>query len=182
MHLFAPSLAFVDLETTGTAAAHDRITEVGIVRVDGDPPERHPEHVRQPGVGVVRLGRGSHRPSGSLLSRHPERLEVGDRAGGGQVPEVLREDELGPLSTVLERLSKLLYTVLPLGAEPPSPSLEDAEFVNETAQNLRMTEADRQDLLERNSVLARARALVARLAARGAAPDLVANAGTVPIP
>ena len=79
------------------------------------------------------------------------------------VPEVLREDELGPLSTVRERLSKLLYTVLPLGAEPPSPSLEDAEFVNETAQNLRMTEADRQDLLERNSVLARARALVARL-------------------
>ena len=36
MHLFAPSLAFVDLETTGTRAAEDRITEVGIVRVDAD--------------------------------------------------------------------------------------------------------------------------------------------------
>ena len=36
MELFAPSLAFVDLETTGTRAAHDRITEVGIVRVDAD--------------------------------------------------------------------------------------------------------------------------------------------------
>ena len=36
MQLFAPSLAFVDLETTGTRAAHDRITEVGIVRVDAD--------------------------------------------------------------------------------------------------------------------------------------------------
>ena len=37
MRLFAPSLAFVDLETTGTTAAGDRITEVGIVRVDADP-------------------------------------------------------------------------------------------------------------------------------------------------
>jgi DNA polymerase-3 subunit epsilon len=36
MRLFAPSLAFVDLETTGTHAGHDRITEVGIVRVDAD--------------------------------------------------------------------------------------------------------------------------------------------------
>ncbi|HVE49251.1 MAG TPA: exonuclease domain-containing protein [Casimicrobiaceae bacterium] len=32
--MFAPSIAFVDLETTGTRAARDRITEVGIVRVD----------------------------------------------------------------------------------------------------------------------------------------------------
>ena len=42
MELFAPSLAIVDLETTGTHAANDRITEVGIVRVDacalGGPP------------------------------------------------------------------------------------------------------------------------------------------------
>jgi DNA polymerase-3 subunit epsilon len=32
--MFAPAIAFVDLETTGTTAADDRITEVGIVRVD----------------------------------------------------------------------------------------------------------------------------------------------------
>jgi len=32
--MFAPSIAFVDLETTGATAAGDRITEVGIVRVD----------------------------------------------------------------------------------------------------------------------------------------------------
>ncbi|MBA3504417.1 MAG: hypothetical protein H0T80_01385 [Betaproteobacteria bacterium] len=42
MQLFAPSLAFVDLETTGGSALRDRITEVGIVRVDaaesGQPP------------------------------------------------------------------------------------------------------------------------------------------------
>jgi len=37
MHLFAPALAFVDLETTGTAADRDAITEVGIVRVTADP-------------------------------------------------------------------------------------------------------------------------------------------------
>lgn len=45
MELFAPSLAFVDLETTGMRAVHDRITEVGIVRVDADaaggPPRVH---------------------------------------------------------------------------------------------------------------------------------------------
>ena len=35
--MFAPAVAFVDLETTGTAAAQDRITEVGIVRVDDAP-------------------------------------------------------------------------------------------------------------------------------------------------
>ena len=37
MKLFAPALAFVDLETTGTAADRDAITEVGIVRVTVDP-------------------------------------------------------------------------------------------------------------------------------------------------
>jgi DNA polymerase-3 subunit epsilon len=37
MQLFAPSLAFVDLETTGTQAAGDRITEVAVVRVEADP-------------------------------------------------------------------------------------------------------------------------------------------------
>lgn len=36
MLLFAPSLAIVDLETTGTHAGRDRITEIGIVRVDAD--------------------------------------------------------------------------------------------------------------------------------------------------
>lgn len=32
--MFAPCIAFVDLETTGTMPGEDRITEVGIVRVD----------------------------------------------------------------------------------------------------------------------------------------------------
>src|SRR5450432_3574183 len=32
--MFAPSIAFVDLETTGTTASGERVTEVGIVRID----------------------------------------------------------------------------------------------------------------------------------------------------
>ena len=82
------------------------------------------------------------------------------------LPEVLKNEELGPLSTARERLAQLLVAVLPLDAEPPDPGLDDAEFVNVTAQNLRMPEADRQALLERTSVLARARALVQRLETR----------------
>ena len=34
--MFAPAIAFVDLETTGTAARDDRVTEVGIVRIDDE--------------------------------------------------------------------------------------------------------------------------------------------------
>lgn len=34
MPLFAPSITFVDVETTGTTASHDRIMEVGIVKVE----------------------------------------------------------------------------------------------------------------------------------------------------
>jgi hypothetical protein len=67
------------------------------------------------------------------------------------------------LSTLRERLTQLLYVSLPLGVEPPDPDLDDAEFVNVTALNLGMSEAERQQLLERSSVLARARALVERL-------------------
>jgi len=36
MQLFAPALAFLDLETTGMRAARDRITEIGVVRVDAN--------------------------------------------------------------------------------------------------------------------------------------------------
>ncbi len=79
------------------------------------------------------------------------------------VPESLKDEERGALSATRERLAQLLYTVLPLGVEPPDAGLDDAEFVNVTAQNLRMPEADRQQLLERTNVLARARALVERL-------------------
>ena len=82
------------------------------------------------------------------------------------VPELLTDEERGPLSTVRERLARLLDTVLPLGVEPPDPGLDDVEFVNLTAQALSMPEDARQDLLERNRVLSRARALVDRLEQR----------------
>jgi len=79
------------------------------------------------------------------------------------LPDALKTEELGQLSTLREQLTQLLYVSLPLGVEPPDPGLDDAEFVNVTALNLRMPETDRQALLEHNSVLARARALVDRL-------------------
>jgi Lon protease-like protein len=78
-------------------------------------------------------------------------------------PDRLKDEERGALSTLRERIAQLLITVLPLGVEPPDPALDDAEYVNVTAQNLRMPESDRQQLLERESVLLRARALVERL-------------------
>ena len=80
-----------------------------------------------------------------------------------EVPELLKNEELGQLSTLRERLTQLLYVSLPLGVEPPDPDLDDVQFVNVTALNLSMSEAERQQLLERSSVLARARALVERL-------------------
>ena len=82
------------------------------------------------------------------------------------IPERLAEADLGPLSTARERLAKLLVTVLPPNVDPPDPSIGDAEYVNLIAQALQMGESERQDLLERDSVLARARALVERLERR----------------
>jgi Lon protease-like protein len=79
------------------------------------------------------------------------------------VPELLQDEERLGLSTLRNRIEKLLYTVLPLGVDPPDPSLDDAEFVNIVAQNLGMPESMRQDLLERNRVVERARALMESL-------------------
>jgi Lon protease-like protein len=75
------------------------------------------------------------------------------------IPELLTADEREMLSMLRNRIANLLDTLLPPGSEPPDPSLDDDEFVNMVAQNLGMPEADRQELLERNRVLARARAL-----------------------
>jgi Lon protease-like protein len=79
------------------------------------------------------------------------------------IPELLKDGERGPLTTARSKLADLLNKTLPVDVEPPDPGLEDVEFVNITAQALAMSEADRQNLLERNSVLARARALLERL-------------------
>jgi Lon protease-like protein len=79
------------------------------------------------------------------------------------VPDRLEEQERLPLSALRNRLARLLITALPFGVDPPDLSLEDDEYVNVVAQNLPMSEDDRQALLERASVVERARALVARL-------------------
>jgi uncharacterized protein len=76
------------------------------------------------------------------------------------IPDVLTEDERLPLRTLRKRIESLLPAVLQLDAEPPDPSLGDEAFVNVVAMGLGMSEDDRQALLERSSVLARARALV----------------------
>ena len=76
------------------------------------------------------------------------------------VPDRLEEQERLTLSTLRNRLASLLVRVLPFGVDPPDASLEDDEFINVVAQNLPMSEDDRQALLERSSVLARARALI----------------------
>jgi Lon protease-like protein len=75
------------------------------------------------------------------------------------VPELLKDEDRLGLSTLRNRIEQLLVTLLPLGVDPPDPSLEDDEFVNIVAQNFGMPEATRQELLERNRVIERARAL-----------------------
>lgn len=75
------------------------------------------------------------------------------------IPELLKDEDRVALSTLRNRIEQLLVTLLPLGVEPPDASLDDDEFVNIVAQNFGMPEATRQDLLERNSVVDRARAL-----------------------
>jgi Lon protease-like protein len=82
------------------------------------------------------------------------------------IEQILKDEERTALSTVRERITQQLYSVLPLGVEPPDPSLDDAQYVNVVAQALQMPEETRQRLLEQNSVLARARMLAEQLGAR----------------
>ena len=86
------------------------------------------------------------------------------RARVEAIPEVVKDDERGPLSTVRDKLARLLDMLLPLDVDRPDPGIGDTEFVNITAHAVDMPEAARQELLEQSSVLARARALVDRLA------------------
>ena len=79
------------------------------------------------------------------------------------VPDRIEEQERLALSSIRNRMASLLARVLPFGVDPPDVSLDDDEYVNVVAQNLPMPEDDRQDLLERSSVLARAKAVIARL-------------------
>jgi Lon protease-like protein len=80
--------------------------------------------------------------------------------------DVPRDQDLAPLSAARERIASLLVTALPLGAELPDPALSDVDFVNLVAQWLPMDDVRRQELLERASTLARARALIDMLELR----------------
>jgi Lon protease-like protein len=75
------------------------------------------------------------------------------------IPAVLAANDRLELSTLRERISRLLLLVLPLDAEPPDPALDDEAYVNVLAMGLGMPEDERQALLERSSVIERARAL-----------------------
>jgi uncharacterized protein len=90
-------------------------------------------------------------PSGARKPYRLARIEA--------VPELLKDEDRVGLSTLRNRIEKLLVTLLPLGVDPPDPTLEDDEFVNIVAQNFGMPEATRQELLERNNIVERARAL-----------------------
>ena len=113
------------------------------------------------GLTTFRIVSEDGAPSASLArdgassgARKPYRL-----ARIEAVPELLTDEDRLALSTLRNRIEKLLVTLLPLGVDPPDPSLEDDEFVNIVAQNFGMPEATRQELLERNRVIERARAL-----------------------
>jgi Lon protease-like protein len=77
--------------------------------------------------------------------------------------EVLKDEDRVMLNALRNRIEKLLITALPLDADPPDPSLDDEEFVNMVAQNLGMPESTRQELLEADSLVERARALAGLL-------------------
>jgi hypothetical protein len=65
-------------------------------RVGGYGHALDPQHLAHTGVGVVGVLAVGDRPAGGELAGHPERLQVGDGAAGGQVAEgVGREAEHG---------------------------------------------------------------------------------------
>jgi Lon protease-like protein len=82
------------------------------------------------------------------------------------MPEILRDADLAPLSTLRQRVETLYLMRIPPDASGPDPSLSDESYVNIIAQYLNIPEPLRQELLERGSVLDRARALVALLEGR----------------
>jgi Lon protease-like protein len=103
------------------------------------------------GLTTFRIVSEDGAPSGARKPYRLARIEA--------VPELLKDEDRVGLSTLRNRIEKLLVTLLPLGVDPPDPTLEDDEFVNIVAQNFGMPEATRQELLERNNIVERARAL-----------------------
>ena len=82
------------------------------------------------------------------------------------MPEQLRDADLAPLSALRQRVETRYLMRIPPDASGPDPSLPDEAYVNIIAQYLNIPEPLRQELLERSSVLERAKALIALLEGR----------------
>jgi Lon protease-like protein len=79
------------------------------------------------------------------------RVEAMPESGTGEDPAALR--------TLRQRLEALLASLAP-GSDTPPPDIADEEVVNTIAQYWDLDPVDRQQLLEQNGVLPRARGLI----------------------
>lgn len=71
-------LAFVDLETTGATAAHDRITEIGIIEVDADGAVREWQQLVNPGISISPFIEQLTGISDAMVAEAPAFAEVAD--------------------------------------------------------------------------------------------------------
>jgi Lon protease-like protein len=82
------------------------------------------------------------------------------------IAETPKQEELARLSALRERLSTLLLAIIPPGAALPPAGIPDATFINAAAMYVEVPEATRQQLLERDGLLARAQAVIELLESR----------------
>jgi Lon protease-like protein len=75
------------------------------------------------------------------------------------IPEPLGDNDRAPLRAARRQLETLLASISP-GSGPPPPEMPDDEVVNTLALHLDLDSADRQQLLELDGALLRARALI----------------------
>jgi len=80
--MFAPAVAFVDLETTGTLAAEDRITEVGIVRVDDGARVSEWSTLVNPECSIPPEIQGLTGITNAMVARAPTFREIADELAG----------------------------------------------------------------------------------------------------
>jgi Lon protease-like protein len=82
------------------------------------------------------------------------------------IAETPKPEELARLSALRERLSTLLLASIPPGAALPPAGISDATFINAAAMYVEVPESTRQQLLERDGLLARAQAVIELLESR----------------
>src|SRR5437588_644257 len=80
--MFAPAVAFVDLETTGTVAAEDRVTEVGIVRVDDGAQVSEWSTLVNPECSIPVEIQGLTGITNAMVARAPTFREIADEIVG----------------------------------------------------------------------------------------------------